>query len=143
MSIDTIRTSSFSSFSSVQKLIRVRFVARRCLSAPQRPIFFSPSSHSQLLLESAATAFPHPAARSMPFDPAAVLQCFVHAPSRLSVVLLLVRRTRLRGREAAGRHHHGVLRHHPGRRHNTVMLRTATGISECLLSGVQFIVGKL
>ena len=26
---------------------------------------------------------------------------------------------------------------------NTVMLRTATGISECLLSGVQFILGKL
>jgi len=26
---------------------------------------------------------------------------------------------------------------------NTVMLRTATGISECLLSGVQFVLGKL
>ena len=62
-------------------LVGVRFVVRRCFSAPQRPICFSLSSHSQLLLESAAAAFPRPAARSTPFDPAAVLSICPFAPS--------------------------------------------------------------
>ena len=74
VSVDTTRTSSLSPFSSVQKLIHVRFAASRCLSAPQRPICFSPSSHSQLLLEHAAAAFPGPAARSRPFNPACCVE---------------------------------------------------------------------
>ena len=97
-------------------LVGVRFVVRRCFSAPQRPICFSPSSHSQLLLESAAAAFPRPAARSTPFDPAAVYCNLLFLSSAcLSVVVLLVHRTRGSGRGAAGRHYHRVLRHHAGR----------------------------
>ena len=74
VSIDTTRPSSLSPFSAVQKLIHVRFAARRCLSAPQRPICFSPSSHSQLLLEHAAAAFPGPATLSRPFNPACCVE---------------------------------------------------------------------
>eukprot|EP01043_Picozoa_sp_COSAG02_P023421 COSAG02_NODE_1250_length_13626_cov_72.701929_14_plen_56_part_00 len=42
------------------------------LFSASKSICFSPSPPPQLLLERAAAAFPDPAARSRPFDPAAV-----------------------------------------------------------------------
>jgi len=61
-----------------------------------------PSSHSQLLLEHAAAAFPGLAARSRPFNPACCAEeSSVRAYSRLSLPMLPVRT--MRGREGEER----------------------------------------
>ena len=85
--------------------ICVRVGVIRCFSAPQKSICFSPSPPPQLLLERAAAAFPGPAARKavrsgLPREAAVHLLFLV--PLRLRVVLLLVRRTRARGRGGKG-----------------------------------------
>ena len=68
------------------------------LFSAAKSICFSPSSRSQLLLEHAAAAFPRPAARSRPFDPAAVLRNHRIAPAHT----LPVRCCRCAGRGEGG-----------------------------------------
>ena len=68
------------------------------LISAAKSICFSRSSRSQLLLEHAAAAFPGPAARSRPFDPAAVLQNHRIVPAHA----LAVRCCRCAGRGEEG-----------------------------------------
>ena len=68
------------------------------LISASTPDLLSPSPHSQLLLEHAAAAFPRPAARSRPFDPAAVLRNHRIAPAHT----LPVRCCRCAGRGEEG-----------------------------------------
>ena len=51
------------------------------LISAAKSICFSPSPHPQLLLEHAAATLPRPAARSRPFDPAAVRQNHLIVPT--------------------------------------------------------------
>jgi len=65
------------------------------LFSAAKSICFSPSPPPQLLLERAAAAFPGPAARSRPFDPACCPEeSSVRAYSRLSLSMLPVRTMR-------------------------------------------------
>ena len=68
------------------------------LFSAAKSICFSPSPHPQLLLEHAAATFPRPAARSRPFDPAAVLWNHQIAPTHA----LAVRCCRCAGRGEGG-----------------------------------------
>ena len=92
--------------SELRMLVDVRFLGSQVLFSATNSICFSPSPPPQLLLERAAAHLPRPwraAGRSI--RPAAWSSCpFValRAPLRLGVVLLLVRRTRARGRGGEG-----------------------------------------
>jgi hypothetical protein len=99
----------------------VRFLGSQCFSAPQKSICFSPSPPPHLLLERAAARLPRPwRAAGRWIRPAAWSSCpFValRAPFRLGVVSSVVAGAQDEGKGGGkrGRHHHRVLRQHPGR----------------------------